>query len=107
MDSQSAAAAPRTQRNEEDADEERMPQSSMISISKSVSNGCHNCSKEVWLRSVEEEASKIWELGKEFGATATGDDGIILSKLAGMERRDAQEAGDLADMEPRRGDVGE
>lgn len=76
---------------------------SLFSTSNSCSGaGGANGHKHVWLRGVEDEAMKIWVLGKEFGATAAGNEGDIVSKLVDMECRDAQEAGDLAGMEPRR-----
>lgn len=68
--------------------------------------GSHSCHRAVWLRGAEDEARKIWDLGKEFGVTACGDEGVVLSKLVDMEHRDALEAGDLAGAESRRGDAG-
>lgn len=95
------AQADQTQTCSADMEGSRRPQVSLFSTSKSTSSNFSHHQKSIWLRDVENEARKIWEMGKSFGASAVGDEEIIVSKLLSMEHRNAQEAGDLAVAKPR------
>lgn len=63
------------------------------------------CSMPVWLHGMEEEAGRIWSLGKDLGASTKGNDEEIVRKLLSMEQRDAQEAGEVVGDAPPRGTV--
>ncbi|XP_057439502.1 uncharacterized protein LOC130731284 [Lotus japonicus] len=60
------------------------------------------CSKSLCVKDVQSDARRIWELGKEFGATFQGNEEDVINKLVVLEQRDARGAAVDFAVAPRR-----
>jgi hypothetical protein len=61
-------------------------------------SGIVNCNRSYWLKNAEEEAKNLWNLGKELGMEAKGDEAEIRRRLVQMEHRDATQAKGVGDI---------
>lgn len=59
-----------------------------LSLSLSDS-GIANCNRMFWEKCKENEALRLWALGRELGVTHQGDETLMVDKFLELERRDA------------------